>query len=174
MLLGSAVALLHQQAAWTLAFPLVVPNATTVVLSGSNLTVPNDEAWIVSFAGGHFIPDDNRVTLVSVFMGISPNARVIGATSRIPIPTQQGSITLAGSLALFTSILLAGVELMPGESMDLTLIFANSDAVGNHNVLSGTAGIRYRPFKLVSEMAVAQLQAGRQDLLLDQRLKLTR
>lgn len=159
--------------------PLVVPLSGTNFAFTVNQFVPAAEYWIVIGAGLVVVTDDSRVTVIGAVASITPSLGIIEETPatltqlqtpwNVPIQVAQQTTVNWG-----LSISLQGVELSEGDRFNLQVLFANSDAVAAHNVTSMTGAIRVKPLKLVSEPAVARLNDGRQDFLLDQRLRAAR
>lgn len=170
---------LAQQNFTATGLPFAVGAVSRATFNFSNIVVPRDEYWAVSFAGVRLDVDDvdlfpeAAAALITFPTGASW-VEGTGSGTLIPVPTQIYRDQDTTTPTHFISIFLAGIELMPGDIIAFTTQVFNADTLSTRNIIAVGGGIRYRPFRLVSEQAVALLDRSRVDTGLDQRLRSVR
>jgi hypothetical protein len=146
-------------------FPLAVPAGGGVTeLLSAQFNVPTNESWVVTMAGGVFTVDNSLVTVAGGYLDVTPPASSPHESIALVLTTSQISL----NWAIFVG--LAGIVLGPGDVLTAVIRWGNSD-VAIRNVTAGAIGIRYLPYRLVSEIAIAQLRNQQVDVNLAERLR---
>jgi hypothetical protein len=161
------------------ALPLNVLASANALLFTVPVVVPLRHYWVIIGGGVNIIVDDTRLVPNNGVCTITPFNGTIELTAAgltpgltpwsVPLIINQQS-----TVNYWISINLQGVELSEGDQLGFQVTFTNTDAGAAHNVTTFSGAIRYRPVLLVTEPAVARLNDGRQDQLLDPRLRARR
>jgi len=146
--------------------------ATNQLLSTGTTVVPKNERWEVSLVSMTITVDDATLILLanSAYMRIFTSN-----VNQVPNTEMDVPLSLAvvdpTNLTIKVSSLLSGLVLGQGDSIIGRLHITNTDAVNTHNVTGGTFAFRYVPYRLVSEIGIANLVPMRADSNLDARLR---
>lgn len=163
----------------SVALPLTIPALSNGAISTVSVTVPDNELWNVSFAGFFISVSLFPATLTaqsSLFLtnkaGQAPWSGQSNAASVIT-PISTGILLVPANAQIQVFLNLQGVQLQRGDSFFGTVFLQNGSGAGI-DVTQMDGMVRFTQIRLVSEMAVAGLQASRQDQLLDLRLRQSR
>lgn len=149
---------------------VAVPLSGFAAVQRALFTVPVNERWDMSLVTFNAAIDDVRVTTFGAYLRVTKPS-MGGFFYNVPMPL---IINDPVNLQLVVNTNLSGIILCQGDVVSARWIFQNSDAGAAHNVLSEGYVIRYVPFRLVSEPAIAMLNTQRADVNLDQRLRQSR
>jgi hypothetical protein len=147
--------------------PESIALSTTEVLRWS-VTLPGNEQWSILTGGILLVFDAPQLSVT----GASCLLFTSGAVTGIPTALSFSNLVSTLLTRAVVVISLQGVEIPPGYTMDVDVFVANSDAIAAHNVTTASEGrILVRPFRVVSEIAVAQLVGQQTDVNLAARLR---
>jgi len=161
------------------ALPIVVGPTLFSSFNLTAITVPRNEQWQVSFIGFVIVCSDTffsvpvrfypRIVVTNSVSGGPFVGPTNAAAQGTPVPTSVVLNDPAGEI--YVSLNLQGVVLQQGDTLSMGGWLQNDDAITSINITNITGLMRFLPMRLVSELAVANLQNNRQDQLLDVRLR---